>query len=92
MSFATDFEIGFSTKRALKDKRQLEKALDSLGRKAEQTGKRMDRALGRGVAQSTRNLKGVAKSIDKATASTKRMERNLRAATTQSRQLAVLFL
>lgn len=89
MSFATDFEIGFSTKQALKDKRKLEQALDSLGRKAEQTGKRMDRALGRGVAQSTRNLKGVAKSIDKATASTKRMERNLRAATQQSKQLAI---
>ena len=89
MSFATDFEIGFSTKQALRDKRKLEKALDALGRKAEQTGKRMDRALGRGVAQSTRNLKGVSKSIDKASQSAKRMERNLRSVTNESRKLAI---
>ena len=89
MSFATDFEIGFSTKQALRDKRKLEQALESLGRKAERTGKRMDRALGRGVAQSTRNLKGVSKSINQASQSAKRMERNLRAVTNESRKLAI---
>ena len=88
MSFATDFEIGFSTKRALRDKRQLEQALESLARKAEKTGKRMDRALGRGAAQATRNLKGVAKSINRASTATKRMEKNLRNATTASQKLA----
>ena len=88
MSFATDFEIGFSTKRALRDKKQLDQALESLARKAEKTGKRMDRALGRGAAQATRNLKGVAKSINRASTATQRMERNLRKATTASQKLA----
>ena len=89
MSFATDFEIGFSTKQALRDKAKLEKALDSIARKAEQTGKRMDRALGRGGAKAVKNLRGVATSIDRASASTRNMERNLRGATQQSRKLAI---